>query len=118
MEDIVAVAVELDNGARRYFITWGRIQNAVDPEPLEQLILQHCTDWDLGGEPVKAHMCGSLQEASHEPYFYECFFSISQQTIPFGDQYASWKAEMNKSMYAGKELYYLGNPDRFQPKSV
>ena len=46
----------------------------------------------------------------------ECFFSISQQTIPFGEHYASWKAEMNKKMQGGKELYYLGNPDHFPPK--
>lgn len=116
MEDIVAVEVNLKNEAHRYFITWGRIQHPVDPKPLEQLVLQHSADWDLGGKPVKARVCWSLQEAAREPYFYECFFSISQKTIPFGDHYADWRAEMNKKMQAGEELYYLGNPDRFPLK--
>ncbi len=116
MEDIVAVEVTLENGAHRYFITWGRIQHPVDPEPLEQLVLRHSVDWDLGEKPIKARVCWSLQEAAREPYFYECFFSISQQTIPFGEHYVSWKAEMNKKMQGGKEFYYLGNPDHFPSK--
>lgn len=33
MEAVVAVPVNLDNGATRYFLTSGLIQAAVDPEP-------------------------------------------------------------------------------------
>ncbi|SRR5258706_3388440 len=111
MEDIVAVAVELESNARRFFLTWGRIQDTVDPEPLEQLILQQSTKFDLGGKPVRATLCMSLQEAAHEPYFYECFFLMCQKPIPFGNQYDVWKTEMGRKMRSGKELYYLGKPD-------
>jgi hypothetical protein len=31
-------------------------------------------------------------------------------------EYEAWKAEISKKMQAGKEIYYLGNPDRF-PKT-
>jgi hypothetical protein len=116
MDDIVAVAVELESGAERFFLTWGRIQHPVDPGPLEQLILTFSMGCDLGGKPVRARVCRSLQEAAHAPFFYEGFFSLCQkQPIPFGDQYQAWRAEMNLRMQAGKEIYYLGNPDRFSP---
>ncbi len=108
MEDIVAVAVELNTGAIRYFLTWGRIQDPVDPEPLEQLILAQSIHFSLGGHPVHARVCGSLQEAAGEPAFYECFFSMCQVRIPFGPKYGQWKVKMNKRMGKGKELWYLG----------
>ncbi len=108
MEDIVAVEVELENGQRRYFLTWGRIQDVVDPEPLEQLVLEQSTGFDLGGAAVSARLCLSLQEASREPYFYEYFFTMCQQKIPFGNRYDPWRKQMNKKMKQGKELYYLG----------
>ena len=108
MEDIVAVRVELQNGTSRFFLTWGRIQDKVDPEPLQQLIFDHCKIFDLGGIPIKATFCFNLQEAASAPYFYECFFMMGQQIIPFGRRYARWRKQMDKKMRDGKELYYLG----------
>lgn len=117
MEDIVAIAVELEDGNKRFFLTWGRIQDGVDPTSLELLVLKHSSRFSLGGKPIKASLCESLQEAAHEPYFFEAFFKMCQKTIPFGDHYDVWRTEMNEKMQAGKELYYLGNPDRFQKKA-
>jgi hypothetical protein len=85
MEDIVAVAVELEDGSERFFLTWGRIQDAVKPAPIEQLMLGVSTQFSLGGKPVNARLCPSLQEARDEPYFYESFFGMCQRTIPFGE---------------------------------
>ena len=34
MDDVVAVELGLGDGEPRYFLTWGRIQNAVDPAPV------------------------------------------------------------------------------------
>jgi hypothetical protein len=113
MDHLVAIAVELEGGATRFYMTWGRIQRAVDPEPLEQLVLRYCMRNDLGGNPLKARMCRTLQEASHAPYFYEALFSFSQTHIPFGERYQTWRSELNERMQRGEELYYLGNPDRF-----
>jgi len=108
MDDIVAVAVELEDGTARYFLTWGRIQHVVDPAALEQIVLEHATRFDLGAIPIKARLCRSLQDAAHEPYFYECFFEMCQQKIPFGDNYSEWKSEMDEEMRDGRELFYLG----------
>jgi hypothetical protein len=33
MDDVIAVKVELADGAARYFLAFGRIQDHVDPEP-------------------------------------------------------------------------------------
>jgi hypothetical protein len=113
VEDIVVVAIELQEVARRFFLTWGRIQDSVEPGPLKQLVFKHCTSYDLGGTPMRACLCGTLREAVDAPYFYEYFFMIGQQTIPFGKKYQKWKKHIHKKMQDGKELYYLGNPERF-----
>lgn len=39
MDDVVAVEVTLADGGLRYFVTWGRIQQTVDPEPVCKLVL-------------------------------------------------------------------------------
>ena len=69
VEDVVAVAVTLETGERRYFMTWGRIQDTVDPEPLEALILEHASRVALGGTATSAEVCSSLAAAAAEPYF-------------------------------------------------
>jgi hypothetical protein len=112
MEDIVAVAVELKNGEKRYFLTWGRIQDDVTCVPLEAIVLSQAANFDLGGAPKRARVCHSLQEASRQPFFYENFFVMSQKGIPEGRRYGTWKKRVDKLMRRGKELYYLGNPKR------
>lgn len=111
MENIVAVEVALENGEKRYFLTWGRIQSTVDTTSLESLIFEHSVKFALGGVPVRARVCQSLQEASREPYFYECFFVMCQEKIPFGTGYRQWKDSMATAMEHGKELYFLGAPE-------
>jgi hypothetical protein len=110
MEDIVAVAITLEDGARRYFLTWGRIQDPVDPEPLEQIILERSTGFSLGGKPVRAELCVSLQEAAKEPYFYECYFSMCQAKRPNGKKYDKWQRKIDELMRRGKQIWYLGRP--------
>lgn len=112
MEDIVAVRVTLDTNESRYFLTWGRIMGAVDPRPIEQVIRTSCKHVALGGTPVHVQICDSLQDASHERYFYECFFQMCQKKIPFGPDYATWAAEMAEKMESGREIYYLGMYDQ------
>lgn len=112
MEDIVAVAVELENGEKRYFLTWGRIQNSVAYDPLEAIVLKHAQKFDLGGAPKKAWVCDTLQEASQQPFFFEYLFAMSQKGIPIGKGYLAWKKKIDQLMKGGKELYYLGKPKR------
>lgn len=110
MEDIVAVAVELKNGECCYFLTWGRIQHTVNPRPLEKLVLAKSNGFALGGKALSARVCCNLQEASGQPFFYECFFSMCQERIPFGvETYEPWRKSINKQMRSGNELYFLGN---------
>lgn len=110
MEHIVAVAVSLKEGGTVYFLTWGRIQSPVDPCPLEKLVLSQSKRFALGGKALEARVCGSLQEARREPFFYEYFFSMSQKLIPFGvSTYKQWRREMDEKKREGKELYFLGS---------
>src|SRR5438445_8817708 len=112
MDDVVAVAVALDSGDERYFLTWGRIQDPVDPSPLEAIVLEHSRSFSLGGDPVRARLCDSLKEASGERYFHECFFDLCQRQIPFGEAtYQQWRQETDRRMRLGKEIWYLGRPN-------
>lgn len=108
MEDLIAVRVWLESGEARYFVTWGRVQDAVDPDPVAQLVLEHSTTFSLGGRAVRAEVCQSLQEAREAPYFFEALFDFAQRPIPFGAQYEAWRAAKDTLMRSGKEISYLG----------
>jgi hypothetical protein len=103
------VEVRLADGALRYFITWGRIQDTVDPEPLQDLVMRHTTGFALRGDAVSAELC-LLREARDAPYFYEALVHFGQQPIPFGRGYQRWRRRIGREMEAGKHLYFLGSP--------
>jgi hypothetical protein len=116
MDDVVAVAIRLSDGQERFFLTWGRIQHVVDPGPLAALILQHATNYDLGGTATKARVCWSLAEAQDALYFFEGlihFASQYREQVP----YETWRAKVADEMEEGQHLYYLGGPDRRGPLS-
>lgn len=108
VENIVAIAVALETGDERFFITWGRIQDTVDEGELLALVLRHSTTFSLGGVPTSARACVTLQEASNEPYFYEALFDFGQQRIPEGRRYNHWRRRIAAEMEQGKHLWYLG----------
>jgi hypothetical protein len=108
VEDWVAVEVRSDSGASAYFVTWGRIQHAVDSRPLEELMLRAAHGFATGGPPVSARVCASLQEASTQLYFYEAMLKFAQQPIPYGEGYEAWRRERANAMEEGQEIYFLG----------
>ncbi len=111
MDDIVAVEVRLDTGESRFFLTWGRLHDPVNPEKLAAVVLKATTinRWGMGGEPVSARVRWSLHPATAAPYFYECFFKMCQQPIPYGDDYPAWRRRIMRRMREGKEIWYLGH---------
>lgn len=108
MEDIVVVEVRTDENRLTYFMTWGRIQHRVDPEPLAALVLRVSPKFKMPGRPVAARVCDSLQEASDAPFFFEYFFGFCQKPIPFGDGYEDWRQQMDERMQNGYEIAGLG----------
>lgn len=108
MEDIVAVRVTLSSGRLRYFLTWGRIPEVVDPQPLLAIVRDNLHRFDLGGTPTAIDMCPMLQDASGAPYFFETLFEMAQRPIPFGPGYRAWRTRTLAAMSAGRELHYLG----------
>lgn len=110
MHHIVAVEVTLADSSKRYFLTWGRIHDAVDPKPLEELVLHQARNRGLKSSPVSTRLCQTLAEAAGTPFFFECFFDLCQQKIPFGEGYASWAEAMRKEMEEGHQLYLASFP--------
>jgi hypothetical protein len=114
MEDWVAIEVKTDAGRSGYFLTWGRIQDAVDPRPLEELAVRAAARCSLGGRPTSARVCTTLQEAAGQPYFFEALLTFSQTPIPRGGGYGAWREATAKAMADGHEFYFLGR----QPKQT
>jgi hypothetical protein len=110
MDDVIAVRVLLESGDKRYFLTWGRVYDAVDSSAVEEAILRSASKFALGGSPVSATVCESLGEAANQPFFYEAFFAMAHKPIPFGAGYTIWAGRMRKAIDRGKEIYYLGAP--------
>jgi hypothetical protein len=108
VEDLVAIEVRTKRGQFCYFLTWGRIQDAVDPAPLAELILSVADQFSVPGAPDSARVCGSLQEARGAPLFYEGLFEFAQRPIPFGPDYETWRIETDAKMRTGKEIYFAG----------
>jgi hypothetical protein len=109
VEDIVAVEVRLADGQRRHFLTWGRIQDPVDPEPLAEVVLRNAPRFSLGGEPLSARVLRDLRPAASAPYFLESFFQMCQQTIPYGPDYETWRERVAAEQEEGESLWYLGH---------
>jgi hypothetical protein len=112
MENWVAVEVTTEQRKRYFFMTWGRIQDAVDPAPLEALVIQAAEHFSLDGRPVKARVCLSLKEASQQPYFFEALLTFAQERIPFGEHYDEWRQRKHRAMSEGREFYFLGRRPR------
>jgi hypothetical protein len=74
------------------------------------LVLRVSSRFTLGGNPVSARVCTTLQEAATQPYFFEHFFALCQKTISFGTTYATWSERTKRAMEEGKEIYFLGRP--------
>ncbi len=113
MDDVVAVEVQLADGAFRYFLTWGRIQDSVDPTPVCDIVLEAAQRVALGGEAVQARLCDTLKEAAESdaaPYFYECFLKFAREKVPFGESYDTWKQDKARAMRAGHDIAYCGSP--------
>ena len=113
MEDIVAIRVRLATGSDRFFLTYGRLFDAVDPSRTLEVVVRHLHAYDLGGRPVRVEMCHTLQDAKSQPYFFEALFQLSQQSIPLGAQYEAWRRKVSAEMERGKHLHYLGRRRRY-----
>ncbi len=108
MHDIVAVEVSTDSGRICYFLTWGRVQDPVDPAPLEGLIMEVVPRFKTPGRPVRARVCAALEEAKDAPLFFEYFFTFCQRPIPFGEGYPEWRRRTDVQMRAGHEIAAIG----------
>jgi len=102
---------------RGFFLTWGRIQDRVDPEPVCALVLRAASGNALGGELVDARLCFTLKDAAESgdaPYFYECFVGFVPAAYPQSRATRRWRQERAEAMgRCGKEIWLLRpNPRR------
>ena len=113
VDSIVAVRVRLDSGVDRYFLTWGDLgSNRCWPGDIERAVLRASVCFALGGTPVDARVCDTLQAASGERYFYEGLVAMQQQMpAAASKKFTAWTDKMTAAVLRGEELYYLGAPE-------
>jgi hypothetical protein len=107
MDDVVALRVTLATGGQRFFLTWGRLFGAGEDQPLIDVVRPHLERM-ARSEVRTVQICDSMQEAAGERYFFEAFFTLCQQCIPFGPGYDEWAVETRRRVEAGKDIHYLG----------
>jgi hypothetical protein len=108
---IIAVRVRLASGADRYFLTWGDLgANHPWPGDIERAVLAAAGKWALGGKPVDASVCDSLQEASHERYFYESLILMQREIPSTMRRFDTWADRRSAAVLRGDEMYYCGRP--------
>lgn len=117
MDTIIAVRLTLDTGEDRFFLTWGRLGRHVPwPGDIERALLRAATRYSLGGTPVDARVCDSLQEASGQRYFYECLVAMQGRMPATTDAaWEQWAADMTAAVLRGEQLLYCGRPSTLDP---
>jgi len=109
MHDLVALCARLDTGANFYFMTWGRVLNAVDSSSLERLVEDYGREMvPPGTEIVSIQVCSSLTEAAEAPLFYESFFEFCNDGVPYGSEYEAWRSTVEAELRAGRLISALG----------
>jgi hypothetical protein len=110
VEDIVAIKIVDKSGTEHFFLTWGRIFDPVDPEPLLAAVRPNLSRWGVR-QARSLEICDSLQDAALEPYFYEALFMMAQERIPFGPKYRTWQAGKRRRVRKGEDIRYVGKKD-------
>lgn len=103
MEDIVAIRVVDSRGRRHFFVTWGRVFDSVDPEPLLDAVRSSLPKFGALSKIRSIQVCETLQDASKQPYFYEALVSFSRERI-LSDRVRRAR------ILSGRDIYYLGKP--------
>lgn len=103
----IAIKAVDKSGRTHFFLTWGRVFDAVEDDSLLAAVRPNLSTW--GVDPDSSlEVCYTLQEAAAEPYFYEGLFGMAQERIPFGPKYKAWQSRKRKQITKGKEIWYLG----------
>jgi hypothetical protein len=107
MEDIVAIKASDAGGKHHFFMTWGRVFDRTDPQPLLDAVGRHLPQFGLS-EPRHLEICATLQEAREEPYFFEALVLFARQPAIDAAHRAEWEARCRERVNSGKDIYHLG----------
>ena len=78
MDEVVAIKVIDARGRHHFFLTWGRVFDAIDPKPLLNAVRARLGQFGI--ERIRTiAVCNTLHMAAKQPYFYEALLEFSQQ---------------------------------------
>jgi|SRR6266850_1197486 len=109
MDDIVAIRVSDKKKGNVAFLTWGRVFDSTDPQPLKNAVASAVAKRFGLRDIVSIEICESLQDVTRHKYFFEALIAVSSKPIPYGRRtYKPWAAKMRREIKNGKALYSLG----------
>lgn len=110
MDAIVAVRAKSRSHGDIFFLTWGRVFDAVDTAGIENLIADYAErSTDLRGDIEHIEVCRCLGDAASAPFFFESFFEMSQTRRPErGWRLTLWRRRVARRMASGREIWFLG----------
>ena len=111
MDDVVALALQLESGREAYVLTWGRLHHPVDPLPLAHVILRHAPQLSLETHVTGVRLCDSLREAAVAPRFFECLVALSREQVVRGRGYPAWRRHKIALLDLGKDIWFAGVAD-------
>jgi hypothetical protein len=107
MEDIVGLIVTDGQRGKVGLMTWGRVFDAIDEEPLIAAVKPHLAGFGLNS--VKSvDLCTSLQAISTAEYFYEGLLYFMNAGITYGKGYEKWAHDRRSEIESGREIYCVG----------
>ncbi len=112
MDNVAAVALKLADGGTRYFLVY---EIDLDAATVEAAVMEAAQRNDFGGPPLEAKVCTNLQEASGEPYFFECLFGMTRDAVPPSSwRHKRWKRRVTRDIKEGRGLWFLGRPTQLR----
>jgi len=117
LEDIIAIKISDKKRGKAAFLTWGRVFDPTDPEPLKVAVACAAAKRFGFHDIISIEICESLQDAAGHKYFFEALFALGYKSMPFGRRsHKFWAAKMRRAIRSGKELHLLG-PQQFGQRS-
>lgn len=108
MDDIIAIKIKDKVEGETGFLTFGRIFDRVDDKEIVSVVKSHCHKYGID-DIESIELCWQIQDVSHMRYFYEAFYSITQEKIPTnGKDYEEWVNQKKQSILYGDDIFFLG----------
>jgi hypothetical protein len=110
MEDIVGVLLTNEQGDERAVLCWGRVHDAVDPQPIIDRVLRARIRSHEGRALTEGQVCDDVGQVRQFQYFFEGLMSFAAQMAH--PKFHRRRGKLAKDDLAFEKSLYLLGPRR------